>query len=177
MKVEQHREEVIRLLTSLDERQRTIFKHIERIDNHLEKLNGNVAIHEKELTIICINRKKAKRMANTFRAHIENMIIGVTDGFEYQLKICSGHFPMNVSKEGNKIVIKNFLGEKVPREANILDGVEANIEQEVITIKGISIESVGQTAANLEQSTKIKNRDRRRFQDGIFITSKRSVAV
>ena len=52
MKVEQHREEVVRLLTSLDERQKTIFKHIERIDNHLEKLNGNVAIHEKELTVI-----------------------------------------------------------------------------------------------------------------------------
>ena len=52
MNLEHHREEVIRLLTSLDERQRTIFKHIERIDNHLEKLNGNVAIHEKELTII-----------------------------------------------------------------------------------------------------------------------------
>ena len=52
MKVEQHREEVIRLLTSLDERQKTIFKHVERIDIHLEKLNGGVARHEKELTII-----------------------------------------------------------------------------------------------------------------------------
>ena len=52
MNLEQHREEVIRLLTSLDERQKTIFKHIERIDIHLDKLNGNVAIHEKELTVI-----------------------------------------------------------------------------------------------------------------------------
>ena len=52
MNLEQHREEVIRLLTSLDERQKTIFTHIARIDNHLEKLNGNVAIHEKELTVI-----------------------------------------------------------------------------------------------------------------------------
>jgi len=52
MNLEQHREEVIRLLTSLDERQKTIFKHIERIDVHLDKLNGKTAIHEKELTVI-----------------------------------------------------------------------------------------------------------------------------
>ena len=52
MKVEKHREEVIRLLTKLNERQKSIFVHIERIDKHLEKLNGNVAIHEKDLTVI-----------------------------------------------------------------------------------------------------------------------------
>ena len=44
--------EVISYLTKLNERQITIFKRVERIDSHLEKLNGNVAIHEKELTII-----------------------------------------------------------------------------------------------------------------------------
>jgi len=52
MKVEQHREEVIRLLTSLDERQVSIFKHIERIDKHLEKVNGKVAEHESRLVEI-----------------------------------------------------------------------------------------------------------------------------
>ena len=52
MKVEQHREEVIRLLTSLNERQVSIFKHIERIDKHLEKVNGKVAEHESRLVEI-----------------------------------------------------------------------------------------------------------------------------
>ena len=52
MKVEQHREEVIRLLTSLDERQVSIFKHIERIDKHLDKVNGKVAEHESKLVEI-----------------------------------------------------------------------------------------------------------------------------
>lgn len=132
-----------------------------------------IVVEGKEVILTSPSLRKAKKMANTFRAHIENMIKGVTEGFEYELKICSGHFPMNVSKEGNKIVIKNFLGEKVPRESKILEGVEANIEQDVISVKGISIELVGQTAANIEQSTKVRNRDRRRFQDGIFITSKR----
>ena len=50
--VEQHREEVIRLLTMLNERQVSIFKNIERIDKHLEKVNGKVAEHESRLVEI-----------------------------------------------------------------------------------------------------------------------------
>ena len=52
MKTEAHREEVIRLLTRLNERQVSIFKHIERIDKHLEKVNGKVAEHESKLVEI-----------------------------------------------------------------------------------------------------------------------------
>ena len=52
MSVEQHRDNVIRLLTKLNERQITIFKHIERIDRHLDKVNGKVAEHEKSLVEI-----------------------------------------------------------------------------------------------------------------------------
>ena len=52
MKVEAHREEVIRLLTRLNERQVSIFKHIERIDRHLDKVNGKVAEHESKLVEI-----------------------------------------------------------------------------------------------------------------------------
>jgi DNA anti-recombination protein RmuC len=52
MKVEEHREEVIRLLTRLNERQVSIFKHIERIDKHLDKVNGKVAEHESRLVEI-----------------------------------------------------------------------------------------------------------------------------
>ncbi|MAF35965.1 50S ribosomal protein L6 [archaeon] len=116
--------------------------------------------------------KKAKRMMNTFTAHITNMIKGVNDGFHYQLKICAGHFPVNVTKEQSTIMIKNFLGEKIPRQAQIVEGVEVEIKEDLIDVTGISKEAVGQTAANLEQATKIRNRDRRRFQDGIFIIEK-----
>jgi len=129
-------------------------------------------IESNSIKMTCPNLKNSKRIMNTFIAHIRNLIRGVTDGFTYKLKICSGHFPMNVSKEGNKIIIKNFLGEKVPRSAKILEGVNVEINQSMIELKGTSIELVGQSAANLEQATKVRNRDRRRFQDGIFIVSK-----
>ena len=52
MNTENHREEVIRLLTRLNERQVSIFKHIERIDKHLEKVNGKVGEHESKLVEI-----------------------------------------------------------------------------------------------------------------------------
>ena len=50
--IDKHREQVIRLLTKLNERQVSIFKNIERIDKHLEKVNGKVAEHETKLVEI-----------------------------------------------------------------------------------------------------------------------------
>ena len=116
--------------------------------------------------------KKEKTVLKTLKAHIKNMLIGAKGDFTYTLKICAGHFPMTVSQEGNKVIIKNFLGERVPRIAKILDNVKIQIDKDIITLSGSSIESVGQSAANLEKSTRITNRDRRRFQDGIYITKK-----
>ncbi len=116
--------------------------------------------------------KKEKRMIKTFKSHIKNCIIGVTEGFSYHLRIVSGHFPMSVVLEHNKIVIKNFLGEKFPRIAQVHSHVKAVIKGDDITIEGIDKEATGQSAANLETATRITNRDRRRFQDGIYITQK-----
>lgn len=116
--------------------------------------------------------KKQKMILNTFKAHINNMIKGVKEGFEYKLKICSSHFPMTVAVEGENIVIKNFLGEKVPRKASIAAEAKVKVQGDMITVTSPNKEAAGQTAANIEQSTRITNRDRRIFQDGIWITDK-----
>ena len=121
--------------------------------------------------------KREKMMMKTFEAHVNNMVKGVTEGFEYKLKICSGHFPMTVTHEGNKITIKNFLGEKEARVSRVLDGVNVEINKDMINLSGNNKEAVGQTAANLEKTTKIKNRDRRRFQDGIFMIEKSGAKI
>ena len=125
--------------------------------------------------VIKTNKDTKKLLATlgTWRAHINNMFYGVTKGFEYKMEISHVHFPMTVSIDGNKILIKNFLGQKETREAKILDGVEIKINGNELTIKGIDKEKVGQTAGNIEQATKLfKRRDRRVFSDGIYITSK-----
>ncbi len=121
--------------------------------------------------------KREKMMMKTLEAHVKNMIKGVNEEFVYKLKICSGHFPMTVNQEGNKIIIKNFLGEREPRVSKILENVTVKIEKDIVELTSYNKEAVGQTAANLESATKIKNRDRRRFQDGIFIIEKSGIKI
>ena len=121
--------------------------------------------------------RRQSRMMGTVAAHLHNMIKGVTDGFEYTLEICNVHFPMNVKVEGEKVVIKSFLGEKTPREATIEKDTEVNVKGNQITVSSHNIERAGQTAANIEKASRLTGRDRRIFQDGIFITHKNGRAI
>lgn len=121
--------------------------------------------------------KLIKMMFYTLVAHAKNMVEGVSKGFVYKLKVCYVHFPMTVKVDGNYLVITNFLGEKIPRKARILDGVTVKAASDVITVEGFDITKVSQTAANIELATFINRRDRRRFQDGCYITEKAGVPV
>lgn len=131
---------------------------------------------EKKENKIIIGSKKAtkteKKMMNTIIAHIQNLIKGVQEKFEYQLKICSSHFPMSVEIKDNKAIIKNFIGEKIARTCIIPKGAEVSIKGPTITISSIDKEIAGQAAANFEKATRISMKDRRIFQDGIYITNK-----
>ena len=109
-------------------------------------------------------------MIGTTKAHISNMIVGVTEGFTYTMKIVFAHFPMTVIVE--RVVIDNFLGERHPRFSKIVGSAKVSVKGDEVTITGINKEHVGQTMANLEQATKIKGRDPRVFQDGIYLISK-----
>jgi large subunit ribosomal protein L6 len=116
--------------------------------------------------------RRESKMIGTIWAHLKNMVKGVGEDFVYELEVCNVHFPMNVKAEGDKIVIKSFLGETTVREAKVLDGVKVDIKGNKISVTSHDIEAAGQVAANLEIATKLTGRDRRIFQDGIFITKK-----
>jgi len=116
--------------------------------------------------------KREKKLIKTFKAHLKNMIKGVLEGFTYRLKICASHFPMNVSISGEEFVVKNFLGEKVPRTLKIKSGMIVKVDGQEVVVEGNNKELVGQQAASIEQLCRITNRDRRIFQDGIFIIEK-----
>lgn len=117
-------------------------------------------------------RKKARSLINTWERHVVNMAQGVTHGFEARMKVVAAHFPMKVAVKDHSVVIENFLGEKYPRTASILPGVDAKVDGEFVILSGPDIERVGQSAANIERTTKIRDYDPRVFQDGIYIIQK-----
>jgi len=127
----------------------------------------------KKIVLVAKNAtRRESKMIGTIWAHLKNAVKGLNENFVYELEICNVHFPMNVKAEGEKVVIKSFLGEKTERVAKILPNVKVDIKGSQITITSHNIEAAGQTAANLEKATKLTGRDRRIFQDGIFITKK-----
>ncbi|MAH49457.1 50S ribosomal protein L6 [Candidatus Pacearchaeota archaeon] len=133
----------------------------------------SVKIDGKELKIFAKNAtKRESKLMGTAWAHIKNMIAGAQEDFVYKLEIANVHFPMNVKAENGKVVIKSFLGETTERTAEILKDVSVDVKGNVVEVKSANIEAAGQTAANIEKATKLYGRDRRIFQDGIFITEK-----
>ena len=116
--------------------------------------------------------KREKTVMRSFESHIKNMVEGVQEPHIYKLKICSSHFPMNVSVTGNKLVVKNLLGEKVPRTLEFSKSAKVTIEGEIIHVESTDKEIAGQVAAAIEQLTRRPGYDSRVFQDGIWMISK-----
>jgi large subunit ribosomal protein L6 len=114
-------------------------------------------------------RKKESALVGTIYSHIQNMITGVTKGYTYKLKIVFSHFPISVKLEGKHIVIENFTGERKARYTKILGDVKVKIETDDIIISGINLEEVSQTAANIEQASRVRGKDVRVFLDGLYV--------
>ena len=96
----------------------------------------------------------------------------MTAGWEYKMEVFYSHFPMQVRSEGGDVVIENFLGEKAERRTTIHGDTNVSVDGEQLTLAGPNKEDVGQTAADIEQLTKVKGKDTRVFQDGVYITEK-----
>ncbi|MFB6087215.1 MAG: 50S ribosomal protein L6 [Haloarculaceae archaeon] len=129
-----------------------------------------------EAVVIESDEDDAKTMSTlgTFESHVRNMFHGVTEGWEYKMEVFYSHFPMQVETENGEIVIENFLGERAPRRTDIHGDTDVQVDGEEITLSGPDIEAVGQTAADIEQLTRVSDKDARIFQDGVYITQKPS---
>lgn len=131
------------------------------------------AVEGKEVKVRCeFPRRREGALVGTFAAHLRNMIVGVTQGFTYEMKIVYSHFPVKAGVKGSEFVIENFLGEKFPRKTRIVGETKVEVKGDQVVLTGPDVEAVGQTAANIEQATRIRGFDPRIFQDGIYITKK-----
>ncbi|CAG8773620.1 25462_t:CDS:2, partial [Gigaspora margarita] len=151
----------------------TLTKDLRHINLELQQLKTNKG--NKVKLIVWHGSRKHVACLRTVKSHIENMITGVTKGFEYKMRYVYAHFPINVhiSEDGSEVEIRNFLGEKVIRKVRMLEGVNVKIStalKDEIILSGNDLENVSQSAANIQQSTTVKNKDIRKFLDGIYVS-------
>jgi len=122
--------------------------------------------------------RKQVACVRTISSHIENMITGVTQGFSYKMRFVYSHFPINVSLAGKNVEIRNFLGEKLVRKVELCEGVEYKRSEAVkdeIELTGNDIAAVSLTAARIQQATNVRNKDLRKFLDGIYVSEKGAI--
>ena len=103
---------------------------------------------------LTINRKddskRAKAEHGLMRSLINNMVIGVTDGFEKQLEVVGIGYKIRL--EGQKLILNIGFSHEVIFVIN--DDINATINGNSITISGISKQQVGQVAASIRQLKK-----------------------
>ncbi|KAL0636045.1 60S ribosomal protein L9B [Maublancomyces gigas] len=120
----------------------------------------------------------------TVKSLIANMVIGVTKGYKYKMRYVYAHFPINVNIDTDKetglgqVEIRNFLGEKIIRRVKMLEGVtvetSANVKDEIV-LTGNSLENVSQSAADIQQICRVRNKDIRKFLDGLYVSERGNI--
>lgn len=133
---------------------------------------------EKKLKVDChLGKRKALASIRTSTSHVQNMITGVTKGYEYKMRLVYAHFPININivAKGEKVEIRNFLGEKRVRIINMLPGVtiqrSPDVKDELI-LTGNDIELVSRSCSLIHQVCLVRHKDIRKFLDGIYVSGK-----
>merc|ERR1712059_55537 len=127
-------------------------------------------------------KRKELAAVRTVCSHINNLIIGVTKGYKYKMRAVYAHFPINcaISENGGLVEVRNFLGEKYIRKVRMHEGVtceNSKEQKDELILTGNSIEAVSQSVALIQQSTTVKNKDIRKFLDGLYVSGKGHVVV
>merc|ERR1711937_264171 len=151
------------------------------LTRNFKHLNLEIRKEKSEVLVsLWWGRRRELAQVRTCCSHIENLITGVTKGYEYKMRFVYAHFPVNVTVDNTKKVVevRNFLGEKVVRTISLPEGVTATRSEQVkdeLVLVGNDVQVVSQTAADVQQSCLVKKKDIRKFLDGIYVSSKRAI--
>ncbi|CEP17857.1 hypothetical protein [Parasitella parasitica] len=148
------------------------------LTKNLRHLNIEIRVDGQKIKFV-VHHGLRKHVAciRTVRSLINNMIVGVTKGFEYKMRYVYAHFPINVvvSSNGDAVEIRNFLGQKVVFHVKMHEGVTvatSSGQKDELVLTGNSLENVSQSAADIQQSCLVKNKDIRKFLDGIYVSER-----
>ena len=140
---------------------------------NFKKIPVSLEINDKKISIKTQgNRKKEYAILNTAKSLIKTLCEGVVSGYTIKMKVVYAHFPITVKVKDKDVIIENFQGERAPRIAKIHGNTKVVVKGDEIVLTGPVLSDVTQSAAEIEQKTKIKNKDHRVFLDGIYIFSK-----
>lgn len=153
----------------------TLTKSFNHVDCQIQKI-----ANKKVRVLVWQGARKHVACIRTVASHIANLIKGVTRGFLYKMKAVHAHFPINVNiiQDGAALEIRNFLGEKVVRHVQMLEGVQVAHSAEhkdELVLSGIDVASVSQSAASIQQSTRVRGKDIRKFLDGIYLLERSTI--
>ncbi|MDG6910857.1 MAG: 50S ribosomal protein L6 [Nitrososphaerota archaeon] len=160
-------------MVRLDGRTLSVKGKLGEAKKHFDKVNINLAVQGNRVLLSPFStKKKDSVIVNTVVSIVNNMVAGVTKGFTYRLKVVYAHFPISVKVKGDQVLVENFMGERSPRVSQIVGSSKVSVEGDDVIVKGVSLEDVGQTAANIELATKVRRKDQRVFLDGVYIYHK-----
>ena len=143
------------------------YKSFRKIPVNLEVGEGGVVLSAQD------SRKRDYAILNTSRSIIRNLIEGITEGYTVRMKIVYAHFPVSVKTKDGYVLVENFQGEHAPRRAKIVGETKVEVKDDDVVLTGTVLTDVTQTAANIQQGTRIKNKDHRVFLDGIYVYEKK----
>ena len=143
------------------------FKSFRKIPINVEVADGKITLKAKG------TRKKDYSVLHTARSLIKNICEGLKEGYTIKMKVVYAHFPITVKIDGKTILIENFQGERAPRKTHIVGKTKVIPKGEDVILTGEVWTDVTQTAANIELTTKVKNKDHRVFLDGIYVYEKK----
>ena len=136
---------------------------------NFKKIPVDIHVNDNIISLNAIGtRNSSFAIMNTARSIIRNLCEGVVEGYTIKMKIVFSHFPITVKVEGKQVLIENFQGERAPRKTKVWGETKVVPKGDDVIITGHVLTDVSETAAEIENHSRVKNKDHRVFLDGIY---------